>query len=288
MNRSRTTLVALGIAVTFASALGPAQDAPKASPAAAASPAPKPKPASEPEPAARGARPGDVQKVFAVHHVSAGELRNLLRVFPAQISAEKVGTQQVIAVSAAPAVVAAIEETIKRLDVPSPSSKPTRSVELTVWVLEALGKADASAGVPADLDGVVTQLKRTFNFESYRLADTLVARARDGSGFDTAVLGNKFRSSSRTVSYILKARRVLVVPGDGPSNVHVDELNLGADVPTPAGGKGPDGASWSTRSVGTRGDVDVREGQRVVVGKTGIGDEDGNGLIFVLSAKLVD
>src|SRR5438093_1567742 len=86
----------------------------------------------------RGIRPGDVQRVFVVKHVLVSDLARVLSVFPAELSGRD--NMHVLSVSAAPAVVAAIEETIKRLDVPPP---PTRSVEVTLYVLECSVSADA-------------------------------------------------------------------------------------------------------------------------------------------------
>src|SRR6266446_8109646 len=71
-----------------------------------------------PEPTSRGPRPGDVQKVFVLRYVDAGPLAKILSVFPAAISFARVRDLQTLAVSANPAVLAAIEETIKRLDTP--------------------------------------------------------------------------------------------------------------------------------------------------------------------------
>jgi hypothetical protein len=97
----------------------------------------------------------------------------------AELSGMERDNRRVLSVSAAPAVVAAIEETIKRLDVPPP---PIKSVEIAAYVLECSSSGDAGS-LPQDLQGVLVQLKKTFNYSGCGLARTLLARGSDGSRF---------------------------------------------------------------------------------------------------------
>jgi hypothetical protein len=135
------------------------------SPAASAAPSPE---------ARRGVRPGDVQKVFIVNHVAINDLVRVLHVFPAELSGMERDNRRVLSVSAAPAVVAAIEETIKRLDVPPP---PIKSVEITAYVLECTTSGEAGTLSP-DLQGVLVQLKKTSTIRVRRGAHA--ARPRVG------------------------------------------------------------------------------------------------------------
>ena len=129
--------------------------------------------------ARRGVRPGDVQKVFIIKHVHVNDLARILSVFPAELSGMERDNPRVLSVSAAPAVVAAIEETIKRLDVPPP---PIRSVEITAYVLECASSGEAGI-LPQDLQGVLVQLRKTFNYSGCALARTLFARGSEDSRF---------------------------------------------------------------------------------------------------------
>lgn len=233
----------------------------------------------------RAPRPSDVQRVFAVEHVSARAMGQLLAVFPASISYSTYANTRALAVSASPAVMAAIEETLKRLDVPSPSA----NVELTGYVLEALAQPTEGARVPPALEGVVTQLKHTFNYAAYRLVDTLIARTREGSELVVSALAEASHGpgGART-SYSLRARRASVAAGDAGSIVRLDRLSFDAQVPVPVFSTAVAAStSWQYKNVGLSTDVDIREGQTVVVGKSGVG-EAGNAIILVLSAKVVD
>ena len=102
-----------------------------------------------PDPTSRGPRPGDVQKVFVLRYVDAGPLAKILSVFPAAISFARVRELQTLAVSANPAVLAAIEETIKRLDTP-PEVK--RNVEVTVHVLECSTRPDETSTTSGEVE----------------------------------------------------------------------------------------------------------------------------------------
>ena len=224
----------------------------KATAEAKAAPSPSPE-------ARRGVRPGDVQKVFVVNHVGVNDLVRVLSVFPAELSGMERDNRRVLSVSAAPAVVAAIEETIKRLDVPPP---PIKSVEITAYVLECSVSGEAGS-LPQDLQSVFVQLKKTFNYSGCGLARTLFARGSDGSRL-VAEFGERAAGN-----YQLSGR---VEVDSGPSPVvrirSLDLLNF----------TGPNRGRIN-------GDVEMRDGQKVVLGRLGV-TESGKDQIVVLTAKV--
>jgi hypothetical protein len=227
------------------------------------------KPATSPSPEAkRGPRPGDVQKVFVLKHVAVNEMARILSVFPAAISGAD-GSVHALSVSAAPAVVAAIEDTISRLDSAPPAA---RSVEVTGYVLECSARGMPSAEGPAATQGVIDQLKRTFSYSGCGLARTLLARASDGARFNSS----SFERGSASESEEERQRASLgatvhIDASQSPAVIRFRQLSY--MVPGT-------GASFS-------GDVDVRDGQRVVLGKLG-SEEAGKDQILVLTAKVVD
>jgi hypothetical protein len=218
------------------------------------------KAAASPSPdAKRGIRPGDVQKVFVLKHVHVNDLARLLSVFPAEISGMERDTTRVLSVSASPAVVAAIEETVKRLDVPPP---PLKSVEITAYVLECSTSGDAGS-LPQDLQGVLVQLKKTFNYAGCGLARTLFAR-----GSDDSRLATEFNERAAG-NYQLTGR--VEVDSSQPPVVRLRALDLL-------------NFSGSQRSR-LNGDVEMRDGQKVVLGRLGT-TESGKDQIVVLTAKV--
>jgi len=228
-----------------------------------------------PEPAAkRSPRPGDVQKVFVIKNVRVRPLAEVLAVFPATITFSRSEARATaLGVSAPPAVLAAIEETIKRLDVPKP---PARNIELTGEILEALPAPAEATSLPPELQSVVAQLKRTFSFAAYRLADTLFVRAREEEGLVTdGTSAHDFMGLGR-LNYNLHVRTASITAAAGGAVVHLDGMRFMATNPKLGRGM-----------VGVSGDIDIHDGQRVVVGNSGLGSP-GNAIILVLSAKVVD
>jgi hypothetical protein len=216
--------------------------------------------------------------VFVIKNAPVFPLAEVLAVFPATITFSRFGPSTPLGVSAAlgvsapPAVMAAIEETIKRLDVPRLS---WRNIELTGEILEALPAPAEATSLPPGLQQVVAQLKRTFGFAAYRLADTLLARAREEGGLATeGTSANEFLGLGR-LKYRLHVRTAFIGAPAGAAVVHLDQLQF--TVANPKLGQG---------SVEVSG-IDIREGQRVVVGNSGLG-APGSAIILVLSAKVVD
>ena len=208
----------------------------------------------------RGVRPGDVQRVITIKHVRVDDMARVLSVFPAEISGMERGNLHVLSVSAAPAVVAAIEETIKRLDVPLP---PARNVELTAYVLECSPPGDGGS-VPADLQDVVGQLKRTFGYSGCALARTLFTRAADGSRIQLEA-----REGAAGIYYLNGS---LLIDSTESTVIRLRGLRFQNVSPTQGGNLG--------------GDIDIRDGQKVVLGRLGT-TEAGKHQIVVLTAKLV-
>jgi hypothetical protein len=245
----------------FAASMAAAQEStPEAKKAAEAKATAEAKAAASPSPEARrGVRPGDVQKVFVLKHVHVNDLARLLSVFPAEISGMERDTTRVLSVSASPAVVAAIEETIKRLDVPPP---PIKSVEITAYVLECSTSGDTGT-LPQDLQGVLVQLKKAFNYSGCGLARTLFARGSDdgrfAAEFNERAAGN----------YQLSGR--VEVDSSVPPIVRLRGMDLGNF-------NGPQRSRLN-------GDVEVRDGQKVVLGRLGV-TESGKDQIVVLTARV--
>lgn len=264
LSLSRTAVAGLAVLILATAPLAVAQDVPPGSNRKTETP-----PSAAPDTTSRGPRPGDMQKVFVLRYVDAGPLAKILSVFPAAISFAKVRDLQTLAVSANPAVLAAIEETIKRLDTP-PEVK--RNVEVTIQVLECSPRPDEANTTPGELQEIVGQLKRTFNYAGCGLAQTLLAAGRDGSGF---------RAASGILHYDLHAR-VEIVTSDRVPLVRLTQFQVNHSIPVKVSGGG---TSMGNNSFD--GDLEVRSGQRAVVGKLG-SSESGKDEILVVTAKILD
>ena len=230
----------------------------------------------------RAAHPGDIQKVFVLQHAKAESLAFVLSVFPATISSVQVGSKM-IGVSAPPPVMAAIQEAIERLDDASaepPAARPA-TIAVTAYVLEALAQPLLAASVPTQLDPVVAELKNTFQYASYRLADTLIARANaDGATpFALDAVSEGGLAPSGNVKYKFDATSVALVPDGEHKVVRLSGVRFRVGIPG-----GPQQPSSTFDITAT---VDIPDGQTVVVGKSGTG-QPGSAVILVLTAKIVD
>jgi hypothetical protein len=165
--------------------------------------------------------------------------------------------------------------TIRQLDV------APKDIELTVYYMvgdEAV--TTLGTATPKDLAPVITQLKSAFTFQTYRLLGGLDLRMRTGQRASTnSNLGEiKFDSSSAPIFASFQVRSASVAP-DG-STVRLDGMNNRLRWPYGTANS----VTYSDLSLDT--DVDIKEGQKVVVGRLGISHDQA--LFLVLTAKVVN
>lgn len=211
---------------------------------------------------------GGVERLFTIKYAGVFALRNLFANF-AQVTADP--NMRVLAVRGRPAAVAAIEDAIKKLDVPAVD----KNIELTGYVLLASAQPGQQTE-PADLEPVMKQLRALFLYKSYRILDVIALRVRDGgasnaSGQLSALPGTPggFRPG-----YAFRFDRASIVATDNARMIRLQNLMLHVGV-----------APGSDTVIKT--DVDLREGQKVVVGKASVNGAE-EALVLVLSAKTVE
>jgi hypothetical protein len=230
--------------------------------------------------------PKNTQAIIEVKYADVNRLADLLRpMFNANIKADS--SLHVIGVSGPPDLVAAVGAAIQKLDVPL-SAEP--DVELTVYLISGVAQGPGADDVSQELASTVKQLHALFAYKSYKLSDTLVLRGRTGrpfNGRDTETEGVLPGSTTR-LSYHLNYSSLEVSPGD-PRTVHINGLGfslLGPTVTTTDKTK-----NTSTSQIQTPAkiftDLDVKEGQKTVVGKSSV-NSAGDALILVIVPKVVD
>lgn len=217
-----------------------------------------------------------VTKIYQLKSVDPKRLANLLQPFsPHSIRADE--ELRSITIDLNKDSIAEIEEMIRRFDVPPP---PVKNIEVTIYLLSALGQPSATA-IPAELEGVVKQLKGMFTYKGYQLIDTMVMRTRAGQGGEASgVVDNASKVQAKTISQI-KFRSASPSTDDKGRTIRIDGLKVGLKVPVVTDGK----VQYIDTGIST--DVDIREGQKVVVGKANMDGSD-RASIVVLSAKAVD
>jgi hypothetical protein len=193
----------------------------------------------------------------------------------------------VIGVSGPPDLVTAVTAAIQKLDVPL-SAQP--DVELTVYLISGVAQGPGPDDVPQDLASTVKQLHALFAYKCYKLSDTLVLRGRTGRPFqgrDTETEG-VLPGTIAKLSYHLSYNSLEVSPGN-PRTVHINALGFSLLGPTVTTVNKSDNTSTSQTQTPARihTDLDVREGQKTVVGKSSV-NREGDALILVIVPKIVD
>jgi len=63
--------------------------------------------------------------------------------------------------------------------------------------------------------------------------------------------------------------------------IHIDRLNLDSRIPVQTGSSG----QFNVNNVGLQADVDIKQGQKVVIGRVSVGE---SALFLVLTAQVVN
>jgi hypothetical protein len=181
----------------------------------------------------------------------------------------------VMVVEAYPDALAEIEAMVKKLDV-APAN-----VEMTVYLISGNSR-EGTDDLPKDLASTAKQLHGVFAYKSYRILQSFVLRDREsgnqGSGQPST--SGTIPGSGSTYDF---QYRSLTVSGGTPRVVHIDGLRF--FVQTPTGKMDKEGhAEHETSAINTN--LDVGEGQKVVVGKSNVHGSD-DALILVVTAQVV-
>jgi hypothetical protein len=227
----------------------------------------------EPAPAANTEAQHWPVKLFLVKYANVNHLANLFRAFGATAQPDE--DLKAISVRAPKEVLAAIEESLQRLDVPQ---VPAKNVQLEAYLLTASGQG-SSVNIPGDLEPVIKQLKSVFNYQGFRLLGTLSWRGRDGAGgIVTGLLPSASSDSGQSTFYTFKINRVGITSEGQQPSIRINDLVLQLDFTVKGGG---------TQHAAINTSIDVHEGQKVVVGKANIDNAD-SALILVLTAKVIE
>jgi hypothetical protein len=223
-----------------------------------------------------------VRKFVPLKHVSAVSVAELLSVFGQRVVPHE--SLRMIAISGPPEVIKAMEELIAKVDVPKAAPK---NVELTAHLLVG-SEQGPSAALPTAIQPVIKQIQSLFTYKSFRLLDTMIARVREAEG---------------NMRYGANASGAIDGPGEGPKGHSqlrvgwVDILpsetervvrinNLAINVSIPNGYDAKNNVRYLQTGIDTS--VDVKEGQKVVVGKANVAGTQDQALIVVLTAKVLD
>jgi hypothetical protein len=218
-----------------------------------------PPPAPPPEPPHQ-------QRIFTLKYADARHVADVLGVFGYGIRADR--DLHVLAVSAPAGAMSAIEDAVTRLDVPAAAPK---DVDLVVYLVVASEQTSAGANLPPELQPVADELKKIFSYKGFRLLDSILLRTQPGNMANARGTIAPSREM-RIMTYSFQVTPSAVTEDPKGRLIRLDNLNLSVE-----GGD---------QNAGIRTEITVREGQRVVVGKSNIGA--GGSLILVVTAKVTE
>lgn len=182
-----------------------------------------------------------------------------------------------------PENIAAIEEAIKRLDVPE---VPRPGIEFHIHVLIASNDAAAAGQYPAELTDVLKQLQSTINYKNYSLMTSQVLRAKESNhyrvsseGVASLKLSPERTTSNNPIFYEFGLQNITLDGAAGSSKIQINEFAFSMKIPIVV-----NQGSIQYQNIGFRTPVGLREGEKVVVGTTSMEDK---GLIVVLTATVL-
>jgi hypothetical protein len=225
---------------------------------------------------------GPITKLIALKYVEPRAIEGMLQMFGVRINSNN--QMKTMAVTGNTEAVAAAEGAIKQLDV------APRNIDLTVYFVVGGDQATLAGGaVPQELRDVITQLKGAFTFKDYKMLDVLTLRTRAGSSAETSGILNAGTPPRMSQFSIRNA----TVSEDG-TTIRIDRMHAGLRIPfTRREGTGTDakGGANAQKSVeyinsGIDQDVDVKEGQKVVVGRSSL-EGPQQALFLILTARVI-
>ena len=121
------------------------------------------------------------------------------------------------------------------------------------------------------------------------MLDSFVVRGRDGQGANTIGLLPIAVQESPAATYQFDYKVATVSDGT-PRILHIDQIDLRVNIPVPTVFTDKDGnknKQFQQYNSNLRTNLDVREGQKVVVGKSNINAND-DAMILIVTAKVVE
>jgi hypothetical protein len=221
------------------------------------------------------AAPKTVRKLIQLRYANAGQVHNLLRnyVGGGNWSMESDANLHVLAVRGTVETIATIEEAVKKLDV------APLDFELTVYLIST--SPQPGDQLPDALASTAKQLHGVFAYKGYQLLESFVLRGRDGQGANGQ--GASAEGTIKNSTYTFRYNRASVLDGT-PKIVSLQNLNLQIRMPN---GTSDAQGNPNFKTTGLSTEIDIRDGQKVVVGKSDVNNGE-SPLILVVTAKVVE
>lgn len=230
-----------------------------------------------PTPTAEG---DSVTQIFKVVYADVNDIAEVISLFRGMARPNQ--DLGVIAWTGPESLLPAVEAAIRSLDV---APVPEPNVELTVWFLMATRDGTGTTAVPAALDGVAVQLQDVFGYDSVQLIETTALRVRHGSRGELNGILPRRLADDREARYQFGFRRMWVNEDESGRSIRLDGLSTGVQFPHQVMEDGKQITRYMQTGIHT--DIDLRENQKAVIGKTSI--EGGAETVFiVVTGKIIE
>jgi len=206
-------------------------------------------------------------KLVHLKYVDPEALRNTISQFGVNVVPSS--SMKVMTLNGFPAQIAAAEAAIQQLDI------APKNIELVVHFVVGSDQPNlVGSPVPAEIRDVIAQLKGTFTFKDYRMLDVLTLRTRAGSSADTSGILDAKSSPPRLTMFSVRNATV----SDDGTTIRIDRMHAGLRIPV---SQKPEYVN-----TGIDQDIDVKEGQKVVVGRASIEGPE-KALFLILTARVL-
>src|SRR5262245_32358870 len=229
-------------------------------------------------------------KLFEIKYRSAVSLRDSVQALGSGIGNATIYANEnlkTLTVRDFPENIAAIEEALKRLDVPD---KSPVSLEFQLHLIAASMTPSEKSTLPKKLEPVLEQLKSTLKFTNYRYVTSALNRLSDRGKIESSGLtGSLFPTPAGILntpetpafySYNL-SRVTLTQDAAGKESIQIELFKFGVTVPVKIGLQ-PGQTQY--RDIGIITPLSLREGEMAVVGTANISGWD-EAIIVVISVK---
>ncbi len=236
---------------------------------------------SKPTPSPSEARSNLRSKLIEVKNRDPRTLLDVLRLLGSPAGVISANQEfRTITVRDFPENIVLIEDAIRRLDTPEPA-RP--DMEFRIHVLIASNAPSGQEDLPPDLRDVVKQLQETLRYKSYGVMASAVHRTKEGN----QGVSNKGVAESKLFSINSQGNPIfydysiapisLETSANAPRVIQIGTFRFSMRVPVNIG------TQTNYESTGFSTPVTVRDGEKVVVGTTTLGDK---GLVIVLIANV--
>jgi hypothetical protein len=228
---------------------------------------------------------GFKNKLFQIKHRDPNSLLEVLKLLGSGFKGATISVNQeykTITVRDFPENLATIEEALGRLDVAQPD-RP--DIEFRIYVLLASNTAGSGGDYPAELNEVISQLRNTFKYKDYSLMTSSVHRTK---GSPTGINNRGFAEARKLTAvttpnanpifYTYDLRPISLDTTAGRPTVNIGMFAFEMRIPISTG------TAVRFENIGFRTPVNIREGEKVVVGTTTMEDK---GIVVVLSERII-